>query len=86
LPQARKFITRSRNGPAEGKAPGVRATIGGIRRRDRNQYRDSAQQERHCFCCLEGWVFIGSRDHDGKEIYEAYRCRKCGGSGRHDED
>ena len=37
---------------------------------------------RSCFYCLEGWVFLGSLDHDGEEIVEAIRCRKCGGMGR----
>jgi hypothetical protein len=35
-----------------------------------------------CFYCLEGWVFLGSLDHDGEEIVEVIRCRKCGGRGR----
>ena len=38
-------------------------------------------RERPCFYCLSGWVFLGSLDHDGEEIVEAIRCRKCGGSG-----
>jgi hypothetical protein len=39
-------------------------------------------EERSCFYCLEGWVFLGSLDHDGEEIVEVVRCRKCGGAGR----
>jgi hypothetical protein len=39
-------------------------------------------EERSCFYCLEGWVFLGSLDHDGEEIVEAIRCRRCSGSGR----
>jgi hypothetical protein len=39
-------------------------------------------EEYHCFYCLEGWVFLGSLDHDGEEIVEAIRCRRCGGTGR----
>ena len=39
-------------------------------------------EERNCFYCLEGWVFFGSLDHDGEEIVEVIRCRKCGGAGR----
>jgi hypothetical protein len=38
--------------------------------------------ERDCFYCLEGWVFLGSRDHDGEEMVEVIRCRRCGGKGR----
>jgi hypothetical protein len=40
------------------------------------------REERGCFYCLEGWVFLGSLDHDGEEIVEAIRCRKCGGTGK----
>jgi hypothetical protein len=39
-------------------------------------------EERTCFYCLEGWVFLGSLDHDGEEMVEAIRCRRCGGRGR----
>ena len=38
---------------------------------------------RGCFYCLEGWVFLGSIGPDGEEVYEALRCRRCGGTGRH---
>jgi hypothetical protein len=31
-------------------------------------------EERNCFCCLSGWVFLGSIGHDGEEVYEAIRC------------
>jgi hypothetical protein len=40
------------------------------------------QAERDCSFCLEGWVFLGSIDHDGWEVFEAIRCRRCGGTGR----
>ena len=40
------------------------------------------QAELGCFFCLEGWVFLGSIDHDGWEVFEAIRCRRCGGTGR----
>ena len=39
-------------------------------------------EKRNCFYCLEGWVFLGSLDHDGEEIVEAIRCRRCGGTSR----
>ena len=39
-------------------------------------------EERKCFYCLEGWVFLGSLDHDGEEVIDAIRCRRCGGTGR----
>ena len=39
-------------------------------------------EKRTCFYCLEGWVFLGSLDHDGEEIAEAIRCRRCDGMGR----
>ena len=41
-----------------------------------------ASEERHCFYCLEGWVFLGSIGHDGEEIVESIRCRRCNGTGR----
>jgi len=39
------------------------------------------EQERPCFYCLEGWVFLGSIDYNGEEVYEAIRCRRCKGMG-----
>ena len=39
-------------------------------------------EERDCVYCLSGWVFLGSLDHDGEEVVEALRCRRCGGTGR----
>ncbi len=38
-------------------------------------------EERNCFYCLSGWVFLGSIGHDGEEIVEAIRCRRCNGTG-----
>ena len=38
--------------------------------------------ERNCFYCLEGWVFLGSLNHDGGEVIDTIRCRLCGGTGR----
>jgi hypothetical protein len=38
-------------------------------------------EERNCFYCLEGWVFLGSLGHDGEEVVEAIRCRRCDGTG-----
>ena len=40
------------------------------------------EQSTSCFYCLEGWVFLGSLGHDGEEIVEAIRCRRCEGRGR----
>ena len=42
----------------------------------------SEEPRRSCFYCLEGWVFLGSLDHDGGEIVEAIRCRWCNATGR----
>jgi hypothetical protein len=39
-------------------------------------------EERNCFYCLSGWVFLGSLDHDGEEVVEAIRCRRCKGTAR----
>ena len=43
---------------------------------------DTDDRERECFYCLSGWVFLGSIDHDGEEVFDAVRCRRCGGTGR----
>jgi hypothetical protein len=40
------------------------------------------REERNCFYCLEGWVFLGFLDHDGEEVVEAIRCRRCKGTAR----
>jgi hypothetical protein len=40
------------------------------------------QAELGCFFCLEGWVFLGSIDHDGWEVFEAIRCRRRGSTSR----
>jgi hypothetical protein len=45
------------------------------------EYKGS-RKERNCFFCLEGWVFLGSIGHDGEEVYEAIRCRRCKGTAR----
>jgi hypothetical protein len=38
-------------------------------------------EERNCIYCLSGWVFLGSLDHDGEEVFDAIRCRRCAGKG-----
>jgi hypothetical protein len=43
---------------------------------------EAHDKERDCFYCLSGWVFLGSLDHDGEEVFDAIRCRRCGGTGR----
>jgi hypothetical protein len=43
---------------------------------------DARGRERESFYCLSGWVFLGSLDHDGQEVFDAVRCRRCGGTGR----
>ena len=53
----------------------------------RTQYSPTNQEhegseERNCFYCLSGWVFLGSLDHDGEEVIDSVRCRKCGGTGK----
>jgi hypothetical protein len=41
-----------------------------------------AHEERDCFYCLVGWVFLGSIGHDGEEVVEAIRCQRCKGTAR----
>ena len=48
--------------------------------KDRSETQD--ENTRPCLYCLEGWVFLGSLDHDGEEVVECIRCRKCGGKGQ----
>ena len=43
------------------------------------EHEDS--EDRNCFYCLSGWVFLGSLDHDGEEIVESIRCRRCNSTG-----
>jgi hypothetical protein len=47
-----------------------------------DQERRAREEPRSCFYCLSGWVFLGSLDHDGEEIVESIRCRRCKGTGR----
>ena len=50
---------------------------------DPDQHRlNHGDRERECFWCISGWVFLGSLDHDGAEVFDAIRCRECGGTGR----
>jgi hypothetical protein len=53
-----------------------------VSRRLKGEQRDQEHERRNCFYCLEGWVFLGSLDHDGEEMYESILCRRCGGMGR----
>ncbi len=46
--------------------------------------RGGSEEDRGCSYCLEGWVFLGSIGPEGEELYEAVRCRRCGGTGRED--
>jgi hypothetical protein len=48
----------------------------------KHPHKDIHDRERDCFYCLSGWVFLGSLDHDGEEVFDAVRCRRCGGTGR----
>jgi hypothetical protein len=47
-----------------------------------DQEHEGSEEQRSCFYCLEGWVFLGSIGHDGEEVYEVIRCRRCGGTGQ----
>ncbi len=77
---------RSRRSPGPGpqrKEPTVDERI----LAQRTQYSPTNQEhegseERNCFYCLSGWVFLGSLDHDGEEVIDSVRCRKCGGTGK----
>jgi hypothetical protein len=47
-----------------------------------DQEHEEGHEERNCFYCLSGWVFLGSLGHDGEEVVEAIRCRRCKGTAR----
>jgi hypothetical protein len=53
----------------------ILARTGYTVRSDEDQ--EDSEQQRSCFYCLEGWVFLGSIGHDGEEVIEAICCRKC---------
>jgi hypothetical protein len=40
---------------------------------------EGSEERRSCFYCLDGWVFLGSIGHDGEEIVESMRCKRCDG-------
>jgi hypothetical protein len=46
--------------------------------------REGSEEQRDCFYCLEGWVFLGSLGHDGEEVIDVIRCRRCDATGRID--
>jgi hypothetical protein len=47
-----------------------------------DQDQEHGQEGSSCFFCLEGWVFLGSLGHDGEEVIESIRCRRCISTGR----
>ena len=47
-----------------------------------DQEHEGRREERNCFYCLSGWVFLGSLGHDGEEVVESIRCRRCKGTGQ----
>jgi hypothetical protein len=49
-----------------------------------DQEQEGSEERRSCFYCLEGWVFLSSLNHDGEEVIDAFRCRRCSGMGRID--
>jgi hypothetical protein len=46
-----------------------------------DEEQEDSEERRSCFYCLEGWVFLGSLDHDGEEVFDVIRCRRCDGTG-----
>ncbi len=76
--------------PQERQLPGTRPTESEVtvderilaQRSPTNEEHEGGEGRRSCFYCLEGWVFLGSLGHDGEEIVEAIRCKRCGGTGR----
>ena len=76
--------------PQERQLPGTRPTerkptvderiLAQRAQRSPTNQEHRGNEGRNCFYCLSGWVFLGSLDHDGEEIVEAIRCKRCGGS------
>jgi hypothetical protein len=59
----------------------ILARSGHTVRIDQDHEGSEEHGKRSCFYCLEGWVFLGSVGHDGEEVMEAIRCRRCKGTG-----
>ena len=77
----------SSSGPGPQPLPAKEVTVDERILAQRAQHSPTDQEhkgreERNCFYCLEGWVFLGSINHDGEEIVEAIRCRRCNGTAR----
>jgi hypothetical protein len=78
--------------PRERQLPGTRPTESEVTvderilaQRAQHYATDEEQEgseERNCFYCLSGWVFLGSLNHDGEEVIDAIRCRRCRGTGQ----
>jgi hypothetical protein len=79
---APRGLAHRRKGVHCGRDKDIARRRGFLRRIQRSYSHHAEQAERDCFFCLEGWVFLGSIDHDGWEVFEAIRCRRCGGTGR----
>jgi hypothetical protein len=58
----------------------ARSETGRVVRADEDHEGNPGEERRSCFYCLSGWVFLGSLDHDGEEVIEAIRCRRCKGA------
>ncbi len=58
----------------------ILARTGHTVREDEEHEGSEEPSRRSCFYCLEGWVFLGSIGHDGEEVVEAIRCRRCKGT------
>jgi hypothetical protein len=86
-------MTKKGNGPAGARTPRDPAhrermtTVDERILAQRAQHSPTGQEhkgreKRSCFYCLEGWVFLGSIGHDGEEVVESIRCRRCNGTGQ----
>lgn len=52
-----------------------------VRRREAEEGLFAGVGMRPCLMCLDGYVFLGSVGHDGEEVIETVRCRRCDGTG-----
>jgi hypothetical protein len=46
-----------------------------------DQEHEGNEEQRNCFYCLGGWVFLGSIGHESEDIVEAIRYQRCKGTG-----
>jgi hypothetical protein len=75
-------VTHAGTWPTKNGGPADEKSLAQGERTVRVDQDQEHEQERNGSFGLWGWVFLGSIDHDGEEVYETICCRRCGGTGR----